>query len=328
MDVHAVAVFAGPFVEGGPERAGAENHPGKPPGVEFPGQDVGVDEGSPHGLERAGGAAPLRQVGSFHEAGPRVHRGRVQGGHVGGGRNPGEARPVVPLGPAPAAHPDHVHVAIQTEGFVEIEGQFAAGHSVADRQGMEAHEGGEGRVQDVPFYEDPAQGVGPVQDHERDPGLGRGPHGQGQGPDEGVVPHPDVLKIEQQDVHVLKDGFRRGQAGAVQAVDRQAREGVSRFPHRDLVLEGSGQPVLRREQGRKPKAGDAGQGLQRGLQAARDRRLVQDGAQSLAAPLTAPGFQKNVKAGFDHAVSVPSAFLWRPSAAAPRRGGCPRTRPH
>jgi len=104
VDLDAAADFPGVLVKGWPVGEGSEPDPGEPETVQRTGEPRRIDPGGAYDLERTCRAPALAKVRSLEQAATRVDGCRTQGGHVGGGQDPGQPGLVEPHPAVPSLH--------------------------------------------------------------------------------------------------------------------------------------------------------------------------------------------------------------------------------
>lgn len=222
-DAHSAAAQALVCAGGGSEEDGDEVEAGEGGGLELGGEGLGIDPGGADELEGHDGAAADGQVGELQEADPGVEEGGGEGGHVGGGFDPGEAGLVVEHGALPSLEGDDGEVEAGAAFLAEETGEFTDGHAVAEGDPVDAGEVAfadeEGAI-----HGEAADGVDAVEDDEADACLGGGVHGKGHGGDVGEEAAADVLHVEDEGVEVGElFGLRFAEVDAgVEAVDGEA----------------------------------------------------------------------------------------------------------
>ena len=200
--------------------------------------------------ERDARAAPLARGRPLEKGRAGVDAGRLDVGDVGRGRGPVEPGRL-PRHPAPVArHLDDMEVEAVEAGQPALARdhprQLADGQPVRDGHRVEADERLVARLHQRPLGA-VADGVRPVEDDEREAGLGRRLHRVAHRRDVGVEPGADVLHVEHEHVEAAELGLRRLLGLTVEAVDRD----VGLRPARDGGA-GLGRPadaVLGAEQG-------------------------------------------------------------------------------
>ncbi len=217
--------------------------------------------GAPDQLEGPCRAPSFREVGAFHEHHPRVHGAGVGRREVGAGEDPRQPR-VAPRHVAPPSLQGHdLEVAADPALLVQPAGELPCGEAMAQRDGVEPHEGLEPGPQHRPLHPHAADGVGAVEHHEANAGLRARLHRERHRPHERVDAHADVLQVEEDRVEP-REHLRRGLAHlAVQRVDGESRARVhvvARLDHVVLLLAAG--TVLRAEERAQAKAG-AEQGI-------------------------------------------------------------------
>ena len=207
-------------------------------------------------LKREAGAAAHRQVGALEQAHPRVMQCALQVRHVGRRLHPWKPRLVEQHETLPPRRRDDHEVRADAEHIVRHPRQLAQRHPVPHRNGHEADERGVGIPRAgprVPLHLFPADRVGAVEHDHALPRAGGVAHHLGRGRDVGVVPGPDVLQIDEHDVHRIERRAGGGARSAVKAVDWETAGGVHGVGEPRAVL-GPAEPVLGAEQGRQPQA--------------------------------------------------------------------------
>ncbi len=99
---------------------------------------------------------------------------------------------------------------------------------MADGYLVEAYEGLEARLQDVPLDRKAVDGVGPVKHNDGDLLLGRRLHAISQGGGVGVEPGADVLDVEDEGLDAIEHLDRGLHHFTIKAVDGYARDFVDR----------------------------------------------------------------------------------------------------
>ena len=242
----------------------------------------------------------------------------VEGGHIGGGENPGEPRVGEEHLPPPPAHGNHGEPAgAGTEDAGAVPPRLGPGalgsvpqarihqgrhlpqsQAVAHRDGVEPHERPVALPHQVPFHRLPAQRVGTVQDHHFLAGGGAGFQRQGRRPLEGVDAAPDVLEIDQKDIQVLQHRGRGLPGLGVKAEDGDHQLGVvpvGGLHHVVLLL--AAEAVLGAEEHGELPAVKPRRDLPCGNEIGGDRRRVHEEADpSPPEPLRA-GARENLQSG-------------------------------
>jgi acyl-homoserine lactone acylase PvdQ len=251
MDLHAPDGLALELREGRREVRLPEVHTGQP---ELPrlGGPPPVDALRAEQLERAGRAAPLRQVRPLEETRPRVHERGVRRRHVGARRHPGEAGGVVEVRPLPARHQHGVQRHRRREELlVEQPRQLRHRHPVRLRDRLPAHEGRELLVQHGTLGAPAGHRVRPVEHHEPLPGEPGRLHAVVQRPDVRVEAGARVLDVEDDGVHAggREDVGQRLPALQIRVVDREAGRRVVVAALGAAGLGGAAEAVLGAEDG-------------------------------------------------------------------------------
>ncbi len=269
VDLHPAAELAGVLVEGRLEGQVAQLAALQPIGLEamhLGDQLATVDIGGAEQLQRAGGAAALREGAALdhHRAGVGPSHPQVRG--VGAGIDPGALaqRPAVAgpvLGP-PALHLDHPVVDAQLEPVDEPAAELAQGQAVAHGQGAGSDEALPARAQRQALDRAP-DGIGPVQHPHRLAVGGRRLQHIEQGGDEGVDAAAEVLQVHQQHVEGAHHLAGRAAHLAIEAEDSHAVHRivvVRRLDH--VVLLVAPKAVLRAEGGGEVHPGQRRQSIQ------------------------------------------------------------------
>ena len=155
--------------------------------------------------------------------------------------------------PLPAAPPRRRNDGqIHADPLLQVEqsGQLADRHAVPRGDGVHANERRVSGVQQGAFHDVTADRIRPIENDERDALARRGLHRQRHGRHVRPGASADLLKVIDQDVHVLQHrGSRAVPLRRIEGVDRQAGLRVDTVIDSDTRLGGAADTVFRRQQG-------------------------------------------------------------------------------
>ena len=127
---------------------------------------------------------------------------------------------------------------------VQVRGDFADRHAVTDRERIEADEGRVRGIRHVAFHARAAERIRPVEHDDFDPCRRRRSHHERRRPDERVVARADILEVDDHRVDLAQHRGRRRASLTIEAVDRQAGEGIALEADVRVVLGRAPEPML------------------------------------------------------------------------------------
>ena len=182
---------------------------------------------------------------------------------------------------------------------VQVARQLAEREPVPRGQRVEADERRERRIRQVALDADAAERVRAVADDDRHARAGARAQRERERPGERVVARADVLQVDDERVEAAERRPGRRAPRAVEAHDREPGGRVARRAHRGVVLRGTPEPVLRREQAHEPHAREIRE-QRRGVGEPRiDRRLVGEQRDPPPPQQRAPAADEDLETGFD-----------------------------